>query len=314
MLVRLCAPFCQRFVARNWNFASSGCAPTASIAPNSAGVSTPLRGSGVFLIMVLDISVGSPLFLIFLSAAVIGRYSRSDFTSHLPHAKSVSETGSAREKNLLKIDLSVCFAKIPSDLFFNHLIRPFSARTDGGLGKPNPEETISWAELWAWLAAHIDGQLLPEGEILQGQVTTKFEDGKSVEMKESKAWIIMLTLAGAKREVQCLLKIGFLARDWPRSGSRDSSKPPSSNTPAQRTKSSRTRSGKKPGAQQGHAGATPKASPASDHIIALRFTCPAASPCYAASGNQRALIHTQRTPPTQLPMDQSGDDNPSSDV
>jgi hypothetical protein len=37
--------------------------------------------------------------------------------------------------------------------------------------------------LWACLAALVDGQLSPEGEILQGQVTTKFEDGNEFRNK-----------------------------------------------------------------------------------------------------------------------------------
>ena len=45
------------------------------------------------------------------------------------------------------------------------------------LGKPNPEEAISWTKLRPRMAALINGQLLSEGEILQGQVSTKFEDG-----------------------------------------------------------------------------------------------------------------------------------------
>jgi hypothetical protein len=44
--VREQVPRCQRFVARNWNFASSGCAFTAPMVANSLGVSTPLRGLG----------------------------------------------------------------------------------------------------------------------------------------------------------------------------------------------------------------------------------------------------------------------------
>jgi len=45
------------------------------------------------------------------------------------------------------------------------------------LRKPNPEEAISWTKLRSWIAALIYGQLMAEGEILQGQVATKFEDG-----------------------------------------------------------------------------------------------------------------------------------------
>jgi hypothetical protein len=44
-------------------------------------------------------------------------------------------------------------------------------------GKPNPEEAIKRAELGSWTASPIDGQLLSEGEIFQGQIATKFEDG-----------------------------------------------------------------------------------------------------------------------------------------
>ena len=46
MVVRLCVPDTQRFVARNWNRASSGCGPTAPMVASSVGVSTPLRGMG----------------------------------------------------------------------------------------------------------------------------------------------------------------------------------------------------------------------------------------------------------------------------
>ena len=45
------------------------------------------------------------------------------------------------------------------------------------LGKPNPEEAITGAQFRPRMAALINGQLLPEGEILQGKVATKFEDG-----------------------------------------------------------------------------------------------------------------------------------------
>src|SRR5215211_1294989 len=40
---RLCDPSIQRFVARNWNFASSGCALIRSSVANIFSVSTPLR-------------------------------------------------------------------------------------------------------------------------------------------------------------------------------------------------------------------------------------------------------------------------------
>ena len=45
------------------------------------------------------------------------------------------------------------------------------------LGKPNPEEAITGAELRPRMEALINGQLLPEGEILQGKVATKFDEG-----------------------------------------------------------------------------------------------------------------------------------------
>src|SRR4051794_30081590 len=41
MIVRLCEPSIQRLRARNWNFASSGSALTASSVPKSCAVSTP---------------------------------------------------------------------------------------------------------------------------------------------------------------------------------------------------------------------------------------------------------------------------------
>jgi hypothetical protein len=44
-------------------------------------------------------------------------------------------------------------------------------------GNPNSEKTITRAELRKWMAGPIEGQLLPEGEILRGQIGTKFEDG-----------------------------------------------------------------------------------------------------------------------------------------
>src|SRR3954469_14477131 len=43
MVERLCAPAIQRFVARNWNWASSGCALIRSSVANIVPVSTPLR-------------------------------------------------------------------------------------------------------------------------------------------------------------------------------------------------------------------------------------------------------------------------------
>lgn len=43
-------------------------------------------------------------------------------------------------------------------------------------GEPDPAEAIWWMELRSRMAAPINGQLLPEGEILQGQITMKFED------------------------------------------------------------------------------------------------------------------------------------------
>jgi hypothetical protein len=44
-------------------------------------------------------------------------------------------------------------------------------------GEPNPEEAIMRAELRPRMAALIDGQLLSESKILQGQVSAEFEDG-----------------------------------------------------------------------------------------------------------------------------------------
>jgi hypothetical protein len=43
-------------------------------------------------------------------------------------------------------------------------------------GEPDPEETIKQTQLRAWMAAVINGQLLAEGKILQGQISTKFDD------------------------------------------------------------------------------------------------------------------------------------------
>jgi hypothetical protein len=62
------------------------------------------------------------------------------------------------------------------------------------------------------MATLVDGQLLAEGEMLQGQVTTVFEDGNEYGNEGSKARSIKPTVAGARKEVQCLLKIGVLAR------------------------------------------------------------------------------------------------------
>ena len=42
MVDRLCVPLIQRLLARNWNWAISGFALTASRVANSAAVSTPL--------------------------------------------------------------------------------------------------------------------------------------------------------------------------------------------------------------------------------------------------------------------------------
>ena len=58
MRLWLCVPACQRFVARNWNWASSGCAPTALIVARSFGVSIPFRGLGTaFSTVAVDIVV-----------------------------------------------------------------------------------------------------------------------------------------------------------------------------------------------------------------------------------------------------------------
>src|SRR5215211_1958954 len=48
---RLCAPAIQRFVARNWNFASSGCALIRSSVANIFSVSTPLRNEYVAMLI-----------------------------------------------------------------------------------------------------------------------------------------------------------------------------------------------------------------------------------------------------------------------
>src|SRR5262245_39487688 len=44
MRLRLCVPFSQRLVARNWNLARSGCPFTALMVANNVGVSTPFSG------------------------------------------------------------------------------------------------------------------------------------------------------------------------------------------------------------------------------------------------------------------------------
>jgi hypothetical protein len=44
-------------------------------------------------------------------------------------------------------------------------------------GELDPEETITQTELRSRMVAVINGQLLSEREVLQGQVSTKFEDG-----------------------------------------------------------------------------------------------------------------------------------------
>jgi hypothetical protein len=79
-------------------------------------------------------------------------------------------------------------------------------------GKPDPEEAIAKAQLRSRMAALIDGQLLSESKILQSQTLTVSECvGEYI--KASKAWIIKPAVSGVKREVQCLLKIGILAKD-----------------------------------------------------------------------------------------------------
>src|SRR5215475_13136705 len=57
MLLRLCVPCSHWLVARNWNFASSGLALTASSVANRVGVSTPLSGGRILLVAVV---IGSP--------------------------------------------------------------------------------------------------------------------------------------------------------------------------------------------------------------------------------------------------------------
>jgi hypothetical protein len=44
-------------------------------------------------------------------------------------------------------------------------------------GEPDPEEAISWAQSQSRMAVLINGQLLPEGEILQSQTLTVSECG-----------------------------------------------------------------------------------------------------------------------------------------
>ena len=49
----LFVPLIQRLVARNWNFASSGLARTASSVANSVGVSTPLSAGRVLAVVMV---------------------------------------------------------------------------------------------------------------------------------------------------------------------------------------------------------------------------------------------------------------------
>src|SRR5262245_40635766 len=60
MLLRLWVPLTHRLVARNWNFASSGLALTASSVANRVGVSTPLRGGRVLLVAVVMVISSHP--------------------------------------------------------------------------------------------------------------------------------------------------------------------------------------------------------------------------------------------------------------
>ena len=53
IVVRLWAPWTQRFVARNWKRAISGWAETASRVANRTSVSTPLRTRSVLRTLVL---------------------------------------------------------------------------------------------------------------------------------------------------------------------------------------------------------------------------------------------------------------------
>src|SRR5438034_5143242 len=61
MVLRLCVPLIHRLVARNWNFASSGLALTASSVANRVGVSTPLSAGRGLVVVVIVISLVRPL-------------------------------------------------------------------------------------------------------------------------------------------------------------------------------------------------------------------------------------------------------------
>jgi hypothetical protein len=61
---------------------------------------------------------------------------------------------------------------------------------------------ITRAEPRARLATLVNGELLAEGEILQDQDTTKFEDGNECRNKGSKARVIILTLMGPRAPVK----------------------------------------------------------------------------------------------------------------
>ena len=44
-------------------------------------------------------------------------------------------------------------------------------------GEPNPEEALTWAKFQSRMAMLVNGELLSDGEILQGEFATKFENG-----------------------------------------------------------------------------------------------------------------------------------------
>src|SRR4029453_7655444 len=53
MVLRLWVPLIHSLVARNWNLASPGLALTASSVANTVGVSTPLSGGRILLLVVV---------------------------------------------------------------------------------------------------------------------------------------------------------------------------------------------------------------------------------------------------------------------
>lgn len=56
-------------------------------------------------------------------------------------------------------------------------MNPSRAPSTPGSGEPDPEEAISWAQLWSRMAEMINGQLLSEGEILPSHTLTVSECG-----------------------------------------------------------------------------------------------------------------------------------------